>query len=155
MNTISLISTVAMALGLSASLPQIVRMMSARSAGGQSIVGWGMGIATNACLAYVNLMGFGALALAASNVTSAALCAVACVLIVRYREPAQAVTTPEDYVIEIPSTPAPLQPAAFDAHHGHIAGLPTTEFEVLRDAVFAAEQTRRDRRPAELAAHAA
>jgi len=154
MNTISLISTVAMALGLSASLPQIVRMLSARSAGGQSIVGWGMGIATNLCLAYVNAFGYGAMALMVSNLTTAVICSFACVLIMRFREPATQVTTPEDYVIEIPSTPS-LVPSAFEAHHGHIVGLPTTEFEVLRDAVFAAEQTRRERQPVELSAQAA
>lgn len=154
MNTISLISTVAMALGLSASFPQILRMLSARSAGGQSIVGWAMGLGTNLCLAYVNAVGYGAIPLMASNIITAVLCSVACVLILRFREPATEATKPEDYVIEIPSTPW-LAPSASDARHGHIVGLPTTEFEVLRDAVFAAERTRRERQPAELVAQAA
>lgn len=159
-NSISLISSIAMALGLAASLPQILRMLSARSAGGQSIVGWTMGGVTNVSMAYVNFFGFGAKALTASNLVSATLCAGAVLLIMRFREPAPAaVGACEDRFDEPALTieiPVGFRAAErFEPHHGMIAGLPTGEFDALRDAVLTAEVTRRERsvhREPELAA---
>lgn len=135
MNLISLLSTIAMTVGLAASLPQIARMYRTRSAGGQSIVGWGMGLVTNLSMAYVNLVGFGAAALMASNLLNAGLCITAMTLISRYAV-APAATPVDDLdraeVIQLREVPAPV------ADHGVLADMPTTEFVALRDAIAAA-----------------
>ena len=136
-----------MAVGLAASLPQILRMMTARSAGGQSVVGWSMGCVTNVSMAYVNFFGFHATALTVSNIVSASLCVAAVMLILRFREEPAAVSSADDLAltIEIPLS-SYHQPETFEARRSHIAGLPTTEFDALRDAVLSAEEERRERR---------
>lgn len=77
MNLLPIISTIAIVLGLAGVLPQIVAMLSRRSAAGQSSLGWTLGVAVNAMMAYVNLAGYGALALAVGNVVGGLLCVVA------------------------------------------------------------------------------
>lgn len=130
-----------MAVGLAASLPQILRMIRTRSSGGQSVLGWGMGLITNLSMAYVNLFGFGAAALMASNLLSAALCVAAMLLILRFNG-ARGDDLAGAEVIE-------LRPAAGldapPAHHGHLANMPTTEFVALREAVHAVSEQREQR----------
>lgn len=150
MNSISLISSIAMAVGLAASLPQIVRMLSTRSAGGQSVVGWGMGFLTNVSMGYVNFFGFHATALTISNAFSALLCVTAMVLIVRFNEASP--TDDLDRTTEIPLVrgPYPQFPDLAGeersrAHHGELLGMATSEFAALREAVLAVDDTRRER----------
>lgn len=138
MNLISLLSSIAMAVGLAASLPQILRMLRTRSSGGQSVLGWGMGLITNLSMAYVNLFGFGAAALMASNVLSAALCVAAMLLILRFNS---APVDDLDQTQLIALRPAPHLAVAHH-HHGHLANMPTTEFVALREAVHAVSQQR-------------
>lgn len=142
MNLISLLSTIAMTVGLAASLPQIARMTRTRSAGGQSLVGWGMGLVTNLSMAYVNLVGFGAVELMGSNLLNGALCLTAMALIVRFNAPEADDDLAEATVIPMRPTvvPAPEMHA-----HAHFADMPTTEFVALREAVAAASDHRAQR----------
>lgn len=142
MNLISLLSTIAMTVGLAASLPQIGRMLRTRSAGGQSLVGWGMGLVTNLSMAYVNLVGFGAVALMGSNLVNGALCLTAMALIVRFNAPEAAVRDELASATVIPMRPT-VVPSSPD--HAHFADMPTTEFVALREAVAAASDHRAQR----------
>jgi hypothetical protein len=133
MTLVTLLSTFAMLLGLGGILPQLVRMVRSRSAGGQAPLGWGMGCAAHASMAYVNFFGFDSVLLSASNVLAGTLCAIAIALITTLRG-----RTPE---------PAPLV----------VDDMPTQEFVALRAAVLARDpQSRTCRnRPARRAhAHA-
>lgn len=121
-----------MAVGLAASLPQILRMLKTRSSGGQSVLGWGMGLITNLSMAYVNLFGFGAAALMASNLLSAALCVAAMLLIVRFNGASAGAPVIHAPALEVIRTP-------------HLADLPTTEFVALREAFDLASQQRAER----------
>lgn len=143
MNLISLLSTIAMTVGLAAALPQITRMMRTRSAGGQSVVGWGMGLVTNLSMAYVNLVGFGAAALMASNLLNAAMCVAAMGLIVRFNGGSTDVVTGDLAATSV----VPLRPAILPAEpdHGHFADMPTQEFVALSEAVAAASDHRAQR----------
>lgn len=140
MNSISLLSSIAMAVGLAAALPQIIRMHRTRSSGGQSVMGWGMGLITNLSMAYVNLFGFGAAALMASNLVSAVLCVAAMALIVRFGADADDLAATD--VVQL----RPVAPSV-PVHHGALVEMPTQEFVALRDAVHAVSETR-DRRTA-------
>lgn len=140
-NLISLLSTIAMTVGLAASLPQIARMLRTRSAGGQSLVGWGMGLVTNLSMAYVNLVGFGAVALMGSNLVNGALCLTSMALIVRFNAP-NAVQDDLAEATVIPMRPTLVAPAS---DHVHFADMPTTEFVALREAVAAASDHRAQR----------
>jgi hypothetical protein len=128
MSYITLISTAAMLLGLGGIVPQIFRMARARSAAGQSAIGWLMCMGAQLSMAYLNGLVFGAPLLTASNLTAATLCAIALVLIgvMGRRAPAAA--------------PAAATPATAD-----LVDLATQEFVVLRDAVLAADAARRPR----------
>jgi hypothetical protein len=119
MTLITILSAAGMALGLGGIIPQIVRMVRARSAAGQSPAGWVMCLAANSALAYVNLTAFGALVLATSNLFAALLSAVAVVLIVT-----------------LGRRPAPLSLPPLEQ-------LRTQELVILREAVVSAEQARR------------
>jgi len=127
MTYITLISTVAMLLGLGGIVPQIFRMARARSAAGQSAIGWFMCMGAQLSMAYLNGLVFGAPVLTASNLTAATLCAIALVLIgvMGRRAPAGATA----------ATPATAD----------LVDLATQEFVVLRDAVLAADAARRPR----------
>jgi hypothetical protein len=115
MTLVTLLSTCAMLLGLGGILPQLVRMVRSRSAGGQAPLGWGMGCAAHASMAYVNFFGFNSLLLSASNMIAGSLCAIAILLIatLRDRKPAAAPLVVDD--------------------------MPTQEFVALRAAVLARE----------------
>jgi hypothetical protein len=130
MTYITLISTVAMLLGLGGIVPQIFRMARARSAAGQSAIGWFMCMGAQLSMAYLNGLVFGAPLLTASNLTAATLCAIALVLIgvMGRRAPAGAIA----------ATPATAATA-------DLVDLATQEFVVLRDAVLAADAARRPR----------
>lgn len=100
MNLLPVISTIAIVLGLAGVLPQIVAMLSRRSAAGQSSLGWTLGVAVNAMMAYVNLAGYGALALAFGNAAGGLLCAVALACTMRLP---RAIEPP------VPARPDPLE----------------------------------------------
>jgi hypothetical protein len=114
MTLVTLLSTCAMLLGLGGILPQLVRMVRSRSASGQAPLGWGMGCAAHASMAYVNFFGFDSLLLSASNLVAGTLCATAIVLITTLRDRA-------------PAAAAPLV----------VDDMPTHEFVALRAAVLA------------------
>jgi hypothetical protein len=118
MTLITVLSATGMALGLGGIVPQIVRMARARSAAGQSPAGWLMCLAANAAMAYVNIVAFGAMILAASNLTAACLCGIAVLLI-----------------LTLGRRPAPLALPPLEQ-------LRTQELVILREAVVTAEQAR-------------
>jgi hypothetical protein len=115
MTLVTLLSTCAMLLGLGGILPQLVRMVRSRSASGQAPLGWGMGCAAHASMAYVNFFGFDSLLLSASNLLAGTLCAIAILLITALRD-----------------RTAAAPPVVVDE-------LPTQEFVALRAAVLARE----------------
>lgn len=110
MSLLPLFSTAAIVIGLAAALPQLYAMVRARSAAGQSALGWMLGATVNLLMAYVNFVGYQATPLALGNVASLAICLAAVGLVMRFGE----VTGDE----EVP----------FAFHE-----LPTLEFVVLRD----------------------
>lgn len=114
MTLVTLLSTCAMLLGLGGILPQLIRMVRSRSAGGQAPLGWGMGCAAHASMAYVNFFGFHSTLLSASNLVAGSLCATAIVLITALRGRGGHATAP--LVVD---------------------ELPTQEFVALRAAVLA------------------
>jgi hypothetical protein len=127
MTLVTILSTCAMLLGLGGILPQLARMVRSRSAGGQAALGWGMGCAAHASMAYVNFFGFHSLLLSASNIVAGSLCATAIVLI---------------------ATLGRQRPAAVPAFG--LDELPTQEFVALRAAVLA-----RDSQPRTCRSHPA
>lgn len=128
---ISVLSSVAIAFGIGANLPQISRMLRSRSAAGQSPVGWAMGAVTNLCLAYVNLVGLGATFLGLANLTTVVLCSIAIALTLRF---GGAVAT---------DAATPARPG-----HDTLVELPTQELVLLREAVDSAAQRRAEWRAA-------
>lgn len=148
MNSISLASTIAMAVGLGAAFPQILRMAVSRTAHGQSPLGWAMGFVANASMAYVNFAGFHATFLAASNVLSASLCVAAIVLITRFApvpgmSPAGTVAVVTDDLASAPIVATSTLRTAPPAHE--LAELPTREFVALRTAMDEVDAFRADR----------
>ncbi len=79
------LSMLAAVIGIAGIAPQLITMLRARSSAGQSTVGWSFGIATNASLACVNLMGYHALVLGAGNLLSLSGCLTAVYLVRRFR----------------------------------------------------------------------
>jgi hypothetical protein len=126
MTTISLLTIAACVLGQAGIVPQLARMVRARSAAGQSPIGWMLGGLTNACLLYINLAGYHALMLAVSNTLGLLLC-VACTAA----------------TLRLGDRPPPDEPFAAD-----ITALPTQEFEVLVQDIRAARVERRAPLPA-------
>jgi hypothetical protein len=118
MSLLTLFSTVAMVLGLGGILPQLSRMISTRSAAGQSPTGWLMGLVANLSMAYVNGTGFDSVLLCAYNVTGGLLCAAAAAL-----------------VLVLGRAPEPAPRFA-------VTDMPTQELRGLREAVLAAEAAR-------------
>jgi hypothetical protein len=92
MPLLALLSTTAIVVGLAAVLPQLATMIRARSAAGQSSLGWTLGAFVNSLMAYVNYAGYHATVLALGNVVSVGLCLAAVALVWRFgdRVPAQA-----------------------------------------------------------------
>ena len=112
MSLLAVFSTTAIVIGLAAVLPQLTTMYRARSAAGQSALGWSLGAFVNGLMAYVNFIGYGAFVLALGNLLSVGLCLTALALVVRF------------------GTEAPAAPAT-----AGVDGLPTGEFWALRDAL--------------------
>ncbi|QEC49065.1 hypothetical protein FSW04_16775 [Baekduia soli] len=110
MTLLALCSSAAIVIGLGAALPQLAAMLRSRSAAGQSTLGWCLGALVNSLMAYVNLAGYHAVALAAGNVASVAICLAAVGLVLRFGDRAPG--------------PAPA-----------VDGLATSEFWALRDAL--------------------
>jgi hypothetical protein len=126
MSLLPIFSTTAIVIGLAAALPQLAAMLNARSAAGQSALGWSLGAFVNCLMAYVNYVGYGAKVLAAGNVASVGICLTAVALVVRFGAAA---------------------PAAEDAAAPSVRvdELATTEFHALRD-LLEDEARRRDER---------
>lgn len=123
---IATISMLAALIGIAGIVPQLITMLKARSSAGQSTVGWSFGIATNASLAFVNLLGYHALVLGSGNLASLSGCLTAVYLVRRFRRPAE--------------------PAA-----EAVTDLRTQEFEVLREAVLIEHHRRTGERELALA----
>jgi hypothetical protein len=121
---IATISMLAAVIGIAGIAPQLITMLRARSSAGQSTVGWSFGIATNAALGFVNLLGYHANVLALGNLISLSGCLTAVYLVRRF-SPA-----------EEPDT---------------VSGLRTQEFEVLREAVLIEHHRRTGERALALA----
>jgi hypothetical protein len=130
MSLLPIASTTAIVIGLCAALPQLAAMVRARSAAGQSALGWMLGVCVNVLMAYVNLVGYKATVLAAGNIASVALCAAAVGLVLRFGTAA----ADEDE----PAVP--------------VHELATTEFWALRDQLEHEARRRDERRTLTLAA---
>jgi predicted DNA repair protein MutK len=124
MSFLPIASTTAIVIGLAAALPQLAAMLNARSAAGQSALGWSLGAFVNMLMAYVNYVGYGARVLAAGNVASVGICLTAVALVVRFGTDAEA---------------DEAEPAV------RLDELATTEFHALRDQLED-EARRRDER---------
>src|ERR1700754_1878634 len=112
MSFLPIASSTAIVIGLAAALPQLAAMLNARSAAGQSALGWTLGAFVNLLMAYVNYVGYSAKVLAAGNVASFGICLTAVALVFRFGTE-EAVAAPESVV--------------------RLDELPTTEFHALRD----------------------
>jgi hypothetical protein len=126
MSLLPIFSSTAIVIGLCAALPQLAAMLRARSAAGQSSLGWTLGALVNVLMAYVNYVGYHATVLAAGNVASVAICLTAVALVLRFGTAAAA---------EVDDEGRPVQ----------IHELATTEFWALRD-MLEHEARRRDER---------
>jgi predicted DNA repair protein MutK len=124
MSFLPIASTTAIVIGLAAALPQLAAMLNARSAAGQSALGWSLGAFVNMLMAYVNYVGYGARVLAAGNVASVGICLTAVALVVRFGTDVEA---------------DEAEPAV------RLDELATTEFHALRDQLED-EARRRDER---------
>jgi hypothetical protein len=113
MSLLDLFSSAAIIIGLCAALPQLAAMLRARSAAGQSSLGWTLGAFVNALMSYVNFAGYHAAVLAAGNVASLLICLIAVGLVVRFGTG----------VVHTASRPSGVT----------VGDLPTTEFWELRD----------------------
>lgn len=78
------LSTRASIFGVVGIVPQLVRMWTAKTAGGQSVSGYVLGVVTCACLAVVNVSAYHAYVLATGNVASLACALTAIAMIVYY-----------------------------------------------------------------------
>jgi hypothetical protein len=122
---ITSISMVAVLIGVTGIVPQLVTMLRHRSSAGQSKLGWSLAFAANFALAFVNAFGNQAPVLAIGNVLSFSGCLTAVFL--AWRFPAETETALE-------SGPAPVDALVTDMHTG--------EFAALRDAVIAEHRRR-------------
>src|SRR5262245_48857469 len=86
MSLLPVFSSAAIVIGLAAALPQLYAMIRARSAAGQSALGWMLGATVNTLMAYVNFVGYNATPLALGNLASLAICLAAVGLVVRFGE---------------------------------------------------------------------
>jgi hypothetical protein len=115
MSLLALASTTAIVIGLCAALPQLAAMIRARSAAGQSSLGWALGAFVNTLMVYVNFAGYHATVLAIGNAASVVLCLVAVALVLRFGDADPA---------------AGADPERRDAH---VSDLATGEFWALRE----------------------
>jgi predicted DNA repair protein MutK len=106
MSLLPIFSTTAIVIGLAAALPQLAAMLNARSAAGQSALGWSLGAFVNCLMAYVNYVGYGAKVLAGGNVASVGICLTAVALVVRFGDAsaAQGEAAPAVRVDELETT---------------------------------------------------
>ncbi len=98
MSLLPLFSSAAIVIGLAAALPQLYAMVRARSAAGQSALGWMLGATVNTLMAYVNFVGYHATPLALGNVASLAICVAAVGLVLRFGVASVAHEAPESPV---------------------------------------------------------
>jgi hypothetical protein len=133
MSFITVCSSLAILVGLAASLPQLTCMARARSAAGQSRAGWMLGVVVNLLMAYVNHAGYHADMLVAGNVASIGLCIAAVLLIDRFghADAPRHAAAAQDRQVELVAVAGP------------VTDLPTTEFVALQ-AALTAEARRRD-----------
>lgn len=134
MNTLSVISAIAVVVSIGGILPQIVAMAQARSSAGQSALGWCLGVLVNGLLGYVNAEGAQSAVLTAGNAFGFLLSATALVLVFRYRgkrverfgalDPSAAVST------------------LLDPARSPLIDLQTEQLEALHGAVSHARETR-------------
>jgi hypothetical protein len=141
MTLLAFASTTAIVIGLCAAVPQLTAMVRARSAAGQSALGWTLGAFVNFLMAYVNLAGYHATALALGNVASLTLCLVAVALVVRFGDAGA-----------VAPGPAPAVAGAGDDAPVSVHELPTGEFWALRDQLEHEARRRDDRRELAFAA---
>ena len=135
MNTISLISAIAVVVSIGGILPQIVAMLKARSSAGQSALGWCLGVLVNGLLGYVNAEGAQSVVLTAGNAVGFLLSATALVLVFRYR------------IDHASDSLGALEPGAvvstlLDPARAPLIELQTEELEALHGAVTHARATR-------------
>ncbi len=142
MNTVSLISAIAVVVSIGGIFPQIVAMFQARSSAGQSALGWCLGVLVNGLLGYVNLVGTQSAVLAAGNAVGLLLSATALALVVRYRA-----TASFGQVVGVDAATAVS--TLLDRSRAPLVELETGELEALHGAVSHARATR-ERRGASL-----
>ena len=127
MTLISIASTLAIVLAISATLPHIRMMVVNRSSNGQSATGWLLGITVNLLTGYVNLFGVHAVPLGIGNLLTCTCSIVALACVMRFRDRAAA------------AVPAPSAAASSLAVHE----LPTGELHLIK-ALVDAEHERRE-----------
>src|ERR1700759_4394790 len=118
---ITSISMLAVLIGVTGIVPQLITMLRNRSSAGQSKLGWSLAFTANFALAFVNAFGNHAPVLAAGNVLSSSGALTALFLVWHFpaeHEPAG----------------APVDELVTDMH--------TSEFVALRDAVIAEHHRR-------------
>ena len=135
MNTVSLISAIAVVVSIGGILPQILAMLHARSSAGQSAVGWCLGVLVNGLLGYVNAMGAQSVVLTAGNVVGLLLSAAALTLVLRYRAGASA-------GVFAGVDPGAAVSTLLDPARASLIELQTEELEALHGAVSDARATR-------------
>jgi hypothetical protein len=124
---ISYLSICAMLLGISGSVPQIVKMLRSQAANGQSPLGWTMALCANLILAYINLIANHSTLLFASNLAIALLCLCAIALIL-WLSPRGANTGSK---VDL---------------HSHLLHMPTQEFNAVKNDLHWLESQRRSKR---------
>ena len=134
MNTVSLISAIAVVVSIGGICPQIVAMFQARSSAGQSAIGWCLGVLVNGLLGYVNLIGVQSMVLAAGNAVGFLLSATALALVLRYRD----ATTTRFGALD----PTAAVSTLLDPSRSPLIELRTEELEALHGAVIDARETR-------------
>lgn len=139
MNTVSIISAIAVVVSIGGILPQIVAMLRVRSSAGQSALGWCLGVLVNGLLGYVNLLGSHSTVLAAGNAVGFLLSATALALVVRYR-----VDAPRSGVGAL--DPGIAVSTLLDDSRAALVELQTEELEALQGAVSHARASRERRR---------
>lgn len=131
MSLLPVFSSAAIVIGLAAAVPQLYAMVQARSAAGQSALGWVLGALVNTLMAYVNLVGYHATPLALGNVASLAICLTAVGLVARFGEAVVADDAERPFAIH---------------------ELPTMEFVALREQLEHEARRRDERRDPQLVA---
>jgi hypothetical protein len=124
---ITTISMLAVVINVTCNVPQLVAMLRTRTSSGQSSLGWGLALAANSALAFVNWFGYHSPVLTVGNVLSLSACLTAIGLVRFYRH--------------APADESPVAPLA-----ATVTDMRTQEFVVLHDVVLA-EHARRTGEP--------